>query len=532
MKDDAQDSHTPDSLPPCPMSNQCLHFVDELSGRVPQSGSTSEDAQNEKMLEQLRVHALTCPTCTATLAKANNVLTQQRRVLRAILDEGEQKVPSTTAHIMATLRQGQRTPQKTLVSAHNHHREVLPVVPFPQVREIETPRPRQTRQHTLRNTLAIAAVAAVLVASFGLFSYVLPHHSSSSSTARSSIATVTKATPFIPGTTPTWSSVIITYKINGITIIANYDPITEKSVMLTSSPYVDTLVDGVSHDGQKLLFSTYDGLKTSYYLYPQATTDAIFTTPDKSSSAIWSTDNRYVFISTAKGIAQVDTQTHDVRLILPALAATKLLNYRDGGYLYFVKGYEGQAYASEGTFNRVNIAQGTVQQITPCEHGTNFWLSPGGITVYYNCPDQDTTVLYAVNSDGTNPHAFSFNAGTVIGYAEEGSPLTLVNASGKYQVVQRDVNTAQAKVVLEDVAPGATTMTADDIAVAPFGHTLVAKGVYGGSGAAPQERFWYGDLVAGKSRAFALPQGAVTPNAIGWDKLQVVTGAPSPSPTP
>ncbi|GAC1645038.1 MAG: hypothetical protein NVS4B12_10710 [Ktedonobacteraceae bacterium] len=519
MKDDVQDTHMREGLPPCPMSSQCLRFIEEMSGRVPQDGLTLEDRRETQLLEQLRVHVPACPTCTTTVIIANKTLTQQRRVLRAMLDEGEQKVPSTTAGTMVAIGREQRAS----ISANTHSSETATVVPLPQG-GIETPRPKRPRD-TLYSALALTAVAAMLVASFGLLSYILPLRSSRNSTHSGALMNsptlVMKAPEHTPRTTSTWSAVIMTYKIHANTVIANYDPSSGKYTTLTSSSYVDTLVDGVSHDGQKVLYSIYDGFKTSYYLYPQFTTEPLFTTPDKSRSAIWSTDDRTLFISTAKGIVSIDVQTHNVKMLFPTLTAVKLLNYREDGYLYFVKGYKGQAYDAEGTFHRINIVHGDTQRITSCEHGTNFWLSPGEVTVYYNCLDQDASVLYVVKSNGTNLQVFRSDASKVIGYVEDGSPLTLVNASGTYQVVQRDLKSSRDTVVLKDVAPGATMVMADDIAVAPFGHTLIAKGMYNSSGATTDERLWYGDLTAGKSQAFALPQGASTANAIGWDKLQV-----------
>ena len=453
----------------------------------------------------------------------NKMLT--RRVLRTILDEGEQKVPSTSASIMAAIRQEQRTRQEVSVEENNERREVVPITLLPQKYEIKTPRPRLVKR-TLYGVLALAVVAVVIVASFGLFSALSVYRSASITSgagSSSNAATTAKGySPSVPVTTPTWSAVMISYRVNSTTVIANYDPLSEKYVVLAASLPVDTLVDGVSHDGHSVLYSVYDGLKTAYYVYPQATTDPIYTVLSKSSSAVWSTDDRYIFISTAKGIAQVDVQGHSTHLILPGLAETRLLNYRDDDeYLYFVKGYKGQAYAAEGTLNRVNVASGNVQQVTSCERGANFWLSPGGVTVYYTCPEQNGTQLYAVDSDGTNPHVFSTNIDNVIGYAVDGSPLSLVQTSGKYQVVQQDLNTGQETVVLADVAPGATTMMASDVAVAPGGQMLMAKGVYSGNGTATEEQIWYGDVVAGTSHELKFLQGVQIADVIGWDKLQV-----------
>ncbi len=533
MKDDAKDLHTPGGLPPCSKSSQCLHFIDELSGHTSSRGeSASEDVQDVALVEQLRVHVSTCPTCTATLAQANDVVTQQRRALRTILDEGEQQVPSTTAQIIAALRQEQRTPQKTLVSTNNQFYEVLPVVPIPYVREIETPRPKQTKRR-LRSVVALATVAAILIASFGLLRFILPSYSSGSSTASSTVDPAKKLASSSPSITSTWSSVIITYKINDTTVIANYDPITSKSTMLTTSPYVDMLIDGVSHNGKMLLYSTYDGLKTSYYLYPQSTTNAIYETSDKSSSAVWSTDDHAIFISTEKGVVLVDAQTHATRVLLPSLAATMLLLYHNrDGYLYYVKGYNGQPYSAEGILNRINVANGDTQQVTTCPRGGNFWVSPYNATVYYNCLDQNTN-LYAVNSNGANARIFRFDNSEMIGYAGDGSPLTVTHENGKYQVVQRSlIDVQQDKVLLNDIAPNAQTIVLGDIAVAPFGHAFVATGIYGGSGSDTKAQLWYGNLIAGKSQRLPLPQDARMPHVLGWDKLQISGDTLSPTVQP
>lgn len=458
----------------------------------------------------------------------------QRQALRAILDEGEQKVPSTTATIIAAIRREQQKTQKVAADAGHDTHSTPPPVSFPQVREIETPRPKRTRR-MLYNALALTAVAAALIASFGILSFILPHHSGTMSSGAASSGSspefmMTKYPSSIPGTTTTWSAVIITYKINGTTIIANYDPVAARLTVLVSLQNTDTIVDGVSHDGHKVLYSVYDGFKTSYYIYPQATKQAIFTTLDKSRSAIWSTDDRSLFISTAKGILSVDVQSNTTKLLFPTLPSVALLNYRDDGYLYFVKGDTGQAYATQGTLNRINIAQGNSQQITPCTRGTHFWLSPDGAMVYYNCLDQNANILYTVSSHGTNPSIFRSNGGNVIGYAADGSPLILGNANGKYQVMQRDTQSAQDTILIQDVAPGAATIMADDVAVAPYGHTLLAKGIYSKSGQVTHEQFWFSNLDTGTSTSLALPHTASTPQAIGWDKLQVPAEMLSPVP--
>ena len=75
--------------------------------------------------------------------------------------------------------------------------------------------------------------------------------------------------------------------------------------------------------------------------------------------------------------------------------------------------------------------------------------------------------------------------------------------------------------MIKDVAPKATTLAVDDVAVAPFGQTLVAKGTYRSNDQAMYEQFWYSNLITGTSQTFSIPQAANVSQVIGWDKLQV-----------
>ena len=539
MKDDEQDIFTPADLPPCPKSSQCLRFIDELSGGKDLLNVLQENVQDQELVAQLRDHISTCPTCTATVASANKVIAEQRRTFRALLAEGERTVPSTTARILATIRQEQQTAAKKTTSTNNHINPATPISPFPQRREIETPLPMLPRRRFRSGLAALVAVAVILIASFSVLSYLVPRSSSTSSSSNTAgtkvVSTATAPNKVVPTatsgvaslpppvTTSEWSAFVMTYRVNGTTIIANYDPVASKSTTLTTSPYAVTSVAGVSHMGDKVLYSIYDGFKTSYYIYPQSTTSTFYTTPDKNSSAVWSTDDSFIFINTSKGVAQINVQTHAVNMILPSIASTVLNNYRDG-FLYFIKSSNGQAYATEGVLERVNVTTGDTQQLTPgCQSGTNFWLSPGGVTVYYTCLDSQNTALYSVNSDGSNVKVFRYDEGNVIGYeGTNGAPLTLKNVNGKYQIVQLDLNSpSKDSILLNDVAPGASTVTASNVAVAPYGSALIAKGTYGTGNTTVSERLWYSDLLTGENQQLHVPQEARSLNTIGWDKLQV-----------
>ncbi len=538
MKDDEQDIFTPADLPPCPRSSQCLRFINELNGGTsPLNLSQEENVQDQELVAQLREHVPTCPTCSATLASASKVIAEQRRAFRALLAEGEHTVPSTTSRILATIRQEQQTAAKPPVGANNHANPITPIVSFPPRREIETPLPLSPRRKFRSGLVALVAVAVILIASFSVLSYLVPRSSSTSSSTPSTkvVSTATAPNKVVPTATSgvaslpppvtmsTWSAFIMTYRINGTTIIANYDPVASKSTTLTTSPYAVTSVAGVSHTGDKVLYSIYDGFKTSYYIYPQSTTSTFYTTPDKNSSAVWSTDDSFIFINTSKGVAQINVQTHAVNMILPSIASTVLNNYRDG-FLYFIKSSDGQAYATQGVLERVNVTTGDTQQLTlGCQNGTNFWLSPGGVTVYYTCLDSQNPALYSVGSDGSNVKVFRYDEGTVIGYeGTNGAPLTLKNVNGKYQIVQLDLNSpSKDNILLNDVAPGASTVMASNVAVAPYGQVLIAKGTYGTNTATASERLWYNDLVTGMPQQLNMPQGVRSLNTIGWDKLQV-----------
>ena len=448
-----------------------------------------------------------------------------RQALRAMLDEGEHNVPSTTADIMASIRRERQTAQKE-ADHEDVHTTPLPV-PLPS--------PTGTRQskrsrRTLYGILALTAVAAVLIASFGLLSTAMhggsynsgaTTNASGSSAGNGPVNDITRNPSSIPATTDEWSTVIITYKQNGSTIIANYDPLKSALMTLVSLSAMDVIVHGVSHKGNEVLYSVYDGSKTSYYIYPQATKDAIFTTPDRSRSAIWSTDDSTIFISTSQGVISIDVQTFAIRLAFSTLPSVTLLSYRENGYLYFIQGNTGQTYATKGTLSRINIVQQDVQQITSCPNGTNFWLSPSGTVVYYNCPEQNTDTLYAVKSDGAVPYVFRSHAGNVIGYAEDDSPLTLENTNGKYQVVRRDESTSKDTVLVQAIALDTTTITSENIAVAPYGHTLVAKAIYKNNTQSTYEQFWYSNLSTGNTQPFFLPDGASSSHVIGWDRLLV-----------
>jgi hypothetical protein len=316
--------------------------------------------------------------------------------------------------------------------------------------------------------------------------------------------------------------VIIAIEKGGKKIITSTDPITGHSAVLASSDYPDgTTLDGVSHDGYQVLYHVFDGSKTRYYLQPSTQNTLLYTVNGKGGPAVWSTDDSSLFISVPAGVEKIDMQSHAATLVISSLTTPDLLFYRDG-YLYFAA----SSNAGASTWlNRINLALGDIVPVTEgaCPLSYDFWPSPSGTTLYYRCNGQ--TTLYTVNNDGTGTHALRTTAGRMIGYTAQGEPLTLLKTNTTFQVVKLGLSASDDQTVVADVAPGATGLSVDTIAVAPYGFSLVALAHY----ASGSEELWYNDLVR-QTQNTILPsfdmQQISSLELGGWSRLQI---APSSS---
>jgi hypothetical protein len=153
-----------------------------------------------------------------------------------------------------------------------------------------------------------------------------------------------------------------------------------------------------------------------------------------------------------------------------------------------------------------------------CALSYGFWLSPGGTTVYYRCKNHSD--LYAVNSDGTHARSLRLHIGDAIGYAAQRALLTLLKVGTTYNVVQLGADAQHDQVVFTDVAPGAAQIAADDVAVMPYGQSLVALAHY----ADGSSKIWYDDLVANRQHPVVTgidAQSVASVQFCGWSKLQV-----------
>ncbi len=503
--------------PPCSLSALCVRLLDDLD-----AGETRDDAllfredrgdsEDRRLLEQLRTHVPTCSLCTATLAQERATRARQRQALRQLLAESERAVPSTTARILQALTREEQELQGVPAHSNGHATQeeigVLSRFPLPA-----RPRPQRT---LLRNVVALVAVLTVILASMSLFSRMLPLRLAAGS-ASSAMTGMQKKTPATFLFAASWSSIVMATLHNGQKFITSTDPISGKSAMLASSRYpMDTAIDGVSHDGYKVLYRVFDGSRTRYYIRPSSSDDALYTLNGKGSQAIWSTDDHYVFISTPEGVEKVDVNSRATMLALSMFQAPDLRFYRDG-YLYFV---QGENSGTATVLSRVNLADGNIVPITLglCALSYGFWLSPGGATVYYRCKGHPD--LYAVDSDGTRARSLRLHSGDAIGYAEQGALLTLLKAGTTYQVMQLGSDAQHDQVVFPDVAPGAARITADDVAVMPYGRSLVALAHY----ADGSSKIWYDDLVANTQHTvitYSDAQSAASVQFGGWSKLQV-----------
>jgi hypothetical protein len=513
MKDGNPETHT-NTFPPCTFSSHCERLLDDLdknsSPLQDDAFLVTENDQDRQLLTQLQAHIPTCPTCTFVLSQARIKRFQQRQQIRRFLLKGEQIVPSSTLSIIQSIaREPREVPKK--VAASNGHNGMATHVP-PPISLVKSVRKRPTRrsQKIVQNLLAFVAVLAVILVSFNLFSHMVLLSQTSSKGMSNTPATL----PVTHSTS--WSSVIIALTRGNKKIITVTDSATGKSAVLASSRYAnDTTVDGVSHDGYQVLYHVFDGRVTRYYLQPSTQNTILYTVAGKGGPALWSTDDSSVFISTPAGIEKVNVSAHTNTLIVSTFKSPDLRFYRDG-YPYFVV----SANASTA-LNRIDLTTGEILPITAhyCQFSYDFWLSTSGTIVYYRCKTNQTA-LYGVDSNGTKSSLLRANTGRMIGYDAEGEPLTLLKVNTAFQVVKLGANIQQDQTIIADVAPGASNLDVDSVAVAPYGFSLLALAHYAnGIG-----KLWYDDLISQKQVAISTVFDAQLVSSLqigGWARLQV-----------
>ncbi len=484
-------------LPPCPRSHDCLRFFDELED----ADMAAQENKETVLLAQLRTHVPTCPTCSTLLAAERRLRAWQRQSLQALLAEGAERVPTMATAIITVLRQEQI-----------QHIVATPPSPEGASQEVSLRHDTQPRRfiaprvgRVLGQLAALAAAVFLLASTIEAFQLL---QARSEQQMAFQIARPTSA--FTMPLTNAWSAVLLSYVQSGHLHIVNDEPLTGKNIELASSMYPhDTVIEGISHAGDAILYSVYNGKETSYWLRSTSMLFSLYQVAGRGSQAIWSTDDHYVFIGTGHGVEMLDIWSGTPQLILTQLTSPTLV-FAYANYLYYLDGQRGMP----GKLQRISISNGVIQTVTPCASSQPFWLSPTGTGIYYQCVGQ--TALYAVNVDGSQAHLVRANGGQVIGYTANNALLTLQHVGSVNQIVQLGSAQALDHVLLKQLAPG-MLLTAAQVGVAPYGNALVATNVATDG----TTMLWYANLATGQQRQFVFAQGVTTLQQNGWDRLYV-----------
>jgi hypothetical protein len=557
----------PHGLPPCSLSAQCLRLLDELDSSN-DSLLFMDDTRDEYLLERLREHIPTCPSCTATVAQARHIRAQQRAALRDLLADSEQRVPSTTSQIFAALhknvilRGGEGTEHQANADLLDLPFEETNITPQPEQlngwHSSSVPLSSLSRPRViLKNILTLAAVAALILASVALFGHlvVMRSHPSTSTTPISPTKIAQQPTGAAPRTTPPpapsaspssvssapavgktstpapisngWNSVMITSSTASGQVISNYNYQSGARVQLTNQQLpANTQFDGISPDGQNLLYQYTESDQTMYFTLSQSSNASFFYSmdDDNAGNAIW-LDGRNVLIATHNnGVVEVDALTGQSQPVLPNLN-NAMLKFVHNGFLYFAGGQS----RNIGALYRVNIATRVVQLLTYRSLGGSFLLSPDGSTIYFKTNGSaGLPGIYAVNSNGTNARMLPEN-GVPIGYAADNSLMIMQQgANGNFEVVKLGSAPSQDQVISANVAPGAISICTQStppgvvpicdnaVALAPYGHALVVQASYSDG----SRQVLSLDLTTGNRVTLQVPSGS-TDVLLGWDKLPV-----------
>lgn len=534
MNDDRQGQPV-GGLPPCPMSKHCLRLIDLLDRPATTSLNShgvvdtvdEEDRQDQQLAAQLHIHIPTCATCQATAAQARSMHMQQRTLLRSLIAEGEQRVPSTLSSILSALKKEAETPHITREThfpiATNKADETMaiqpeePIEPLPFVPRYRSAREARPIGSRRRFSSLLSSIAAFgVVAAIVLFSCVLFSRFGALHFGGGSAATTSGSANMPVASLTDWNTVILLRKTNNQTHVEKLDPATG---IITNLGQADATL--VSADGHHLAYAQHaaDGT-TSFY-----TLQGLFYKSASAASAIWMSDNRSVLITTLQqGVLKVDTVTGKVQAILPTLKTAGLAFYHTP-YLYFV-GAEDRA---TNALYRVNIdAKEQPKQVTARSPNTTFWLSPDGATVYYvNKGSSGRQGIYTVHSDGTGLRLLRSD-GIPIGYAADNALMTMRQVNGKFQIIKIGANPTEDTVILDDTVPGASSICTVPVpagvvpvcdaavALAPYGNALVVNVGYADGSYA----LWSLDLMTGARSRLTTAGGFSYESLqlIGWSK--------------
>lgn len=521
-------------LPRCSMSMQCLRLLDDLDTtyEAPLSqqgyGISPGDLQEERLLERLRAHIPDCLTCQELLRQARQVRARQRIALRQYLLVAESSVPSTTEQIFEAVQQELQAPAPSRERWTDY---ALPIIePSPErlnghIRQTDALSLTLTSRHWLRKILALATVAALLLAAFGVFGHYFLRTKTGMSLGQKH-----------------WTSIMLSMTtisaapgLAALTTLYNYDPEQNREQQLASPLPAGFAADVVSPDGGDLLYHVVQQNST---VYATLHSRAVFSTNDGTSgSAIWEDSEHFFVSSLTRGVQEVEIRGGRNGRIFPLVKTARLLTYASP-YLYFV-GRQGDNGQDVGLLYRFNTSRAgsTPEQVsqTPAGPGSNFLLSPDGAEVYYVRGEfAMDSGIYSIRSDGTQPgwvvsgEATPAGYAKAVGFASDRALLAVNSRNGVFQLIKYTPSGQQFQVLLNDIAPGAQRLCDpgmqalvcnDNVSVAPDGHALIVSAYYT-DGA---QRIWYDDLL-NRKMANLLPV-SLTPSQktrvriVGWNTM-------------
>lgn len=532
-------------LPPCAYGPQCLRLLDELDlpAACPSGCLTSiENLQERRQLRQLRAHLTTCSICSALLADARRARAQQRLLLYHVLKANEQQVPSTAHLIIEAMRQT-RAPRTASASQEVHvHAQSLSLLARPIERESATPQARGIghsfqRRGLFHSVLTLATVAVVILAAAGLLNHFSDQTASAPAGGNSS--------PFEhrqPGGDG-WDTVLI-----GLTMLSasgmvksfalyRYDTPTDRLERIISSArtFAHVTMEGISHDGQSLLYDLTSADQRTYTVYsPAAGAHTVYQLPaGAGGNAIW-VDSSHILVQKRAGlVVELDTRQGTVGRTWP-IKAERLVCYHQP-FLYFIAGGQGSASA----LYRANlaVAGAAVHYVADAQSDTRFWLSGDGTTVFYATRGAaGRPGIYAVRADGSDVQLLRAGLGLPIGYTDDNALLLLQQVGGRLEVIRLGRTPAQTeRVLLANAAPGATSLCdtaglvavikicAGNVALEPYGHGLLLHAYYANG----SHGLVYDNLQTGASQTILTLPARATVQLPGWSKMLAAPAAAS-----
>ena len=509
----------------CPLSKHSLKYLDLLDAPsilpLPALEIAVDDEQDRRILERLRIHFPTCPLCTNAVQQAHVQRAAQRAAFQDLLLANEQLVPSSLAAIVEAINQ---EPQPHFFRSRST--DELPFIEIGQFRSDPVPLPylRSRSYRVLQALLSLAAVIALIFATSAFFNHMPRFRTTNQTAARPQ-----------PIFTAGWEAAVIGRDLHGEMSIENYNPFTGRHrplVPLFSA--ANATIDGVSHDGQNILYH-YARSGSTYYVTLAALshTPYFYSLPEAEAGlALWMSDSRHVLIaSRSQGLLEVDSETGVAQSVSHTLQISRLYFYRNG-YLYFTD------TSHPLTLWRVNVSTGHVELVVHTTNGRSYFLSPDGTTIFYVDTTGTSTraAIYTINvaTLTTGPHLLLSSTAIPVGFARDNTLELVQEVQQSFQIVKlRPTQPAIERVVLANIAPSAVALCDhiptnsapsasicdENIALAPYGSDLLVTALNKDG----TRQLWSDNLTTGQKLLLQTvsnndPTHLQLP---GWDRLQV-----------